>query len=75
MRVRDSTLEPKQALFDQRLCEDADGVVVREINPYGKANLRYGYVQCVHMNELNDARSSKRRLSSRCSLAGSLLLL
>ena len=61
-RVRDP-IEQEQALFEQRLCEDAYGVAVRKINQYGKANLRY--VKCVHIDELNDACSSKRSLSSR----------
>ena len=61
-RVRDP-IEQEQALFEQRLCEDAYGVAVRKINQYGKANLRY--VKCVHVDDLNDASSSKRSLSSR----------
>ena len=62
-KVRDPA-EQEQALFEQRLCEDAYGVAVRKINQYGKANLRY--VKCLHVDELND-NSSKRSLSSRSS--------
>lgn len=38
----------EQALFEQRLCEDAYGVAVRKINQNGKAQLRY--VKCVTLD-------------------------
>jgi kinesin family member C2/C3 len=44
-------LEQEQALFEQRICEDAMGVAIRKINQYGKSNLRY--VRCITMVDTN----------------------
>lgn len=48
-------LEQEQALFEQRILEDALGVAIRKINQYGKSNLRY--VRCVTVVQA-DAQSS-----------------
>ena len=45
-----SNLEKQeQALFEQRLCEDAYGVAIRKINQSGKSNLRY--VKCIVLDD------------------------
>lgn len=47
----------EQALFEQRLCEDAYGVAVRKINQNGKSNLRY--VKCVTLEDGEEISSTK----------------
>ncbi|CAB9497142.1 Kinesin-like protein KIN [Seminavis robusta] len=65
----------EQALFEQRLCEDAYGVAVRKINQNGKPNLRY--VKCVYVMESdvdtigNDSHYPSSTLSNVSSLARS----
>jgi hypothetical protein len=48
----------EQALFEQRLCEDAYGVAIRKINQNGKSNLRY--VKCVVLEDGEDASVSNK---------------
>jgi hypothetical protein len=56
----------EQALFEQRLCDDAYGVAVRKINQNGKSNLRYVKCCMVDFAELEElATSSSRSVSSR----------
>ena len=53
----------EQALFEQRLCEDAYGVAVRKINQNGRAQLRY--VKCVALSVIDDDNgSSSKSVSS-----------
>ena len=47
----------EQALFEQRLCEDAYGVAVRKINQNGKSNLRY--VKCITLDDVEEVSSTK----------------
>ena len=49
----------EQALFEQRLCEDAYGVAVRKINQNGKAQLRY--VKCVNFTLVDDENASSSK--------------
>lgn len=58
----------EQALFEQRLCEDAYGVAVRKINSNGKAQLRY--VKCVPWDSADDDGSKGSASKSANSLKG-----
>ena len=49
----------EQALFEQRLCEDAYGVAVRKINQNGKAQLRY--VKCIPLHSSEDENASSTK--------------
>lgn len=61
--------DQEQALFEQRLCEDAYGVAVRKINQNGKSNLRYVKCCVVDMADLEElaTASSSKSVSSRVS--------
>jgi hypothetical protein len=63
-----TTTEPddtEQALFEQRLTEDAYGVAVRKIAHNGKSSLRYIRCMYVDASELDTDNSSNRSLSSQ----------
>lgn len=58
----------EQALFEQRLCEDAYGVAVRKISHNGKPNLRY--VKCIYVdNDLDTVGDSHYPSSTRSSVS------
>ena len=72
--VRSDPDDQEQALFEQRLCEDAYGVAVRKINQNGKSNLRYVKCCLLDLSEIEDANaSSTRSVSSRSRISFSRL--